>query len=278
MKFVVFDRKLGVLADEGVYVSTGDHGDDPIRTALEQGTDLAYLARTIKSEGALVDLPNRLAPPIRHPSKIIAVGLNYRDHCRETNTPFPKVPIEFAKHPSSLAGHMDPILLDEDLSTEVDYEVELAVVIGKRCRDLDAETALDVVAGYTISNDVSARDIQMNEGQWVRAKSFDGFTPLGPSLVTPDEIADPQSLTLRLWLDRELLQDSSTSEMVFPIAELLEFVSRRTTLLPGDILLTGTPHGTGHYRHPRVYMTPGSTVRCSVEGLGELTNPVLAYD
>ena len=277
MKFLVSESRLGVVSPDGVYLSDRVKGPDPLGAALLEGVDLADLAAGVLDEGPPVAMPDILDPPIRRPSKILAMGLNYRDHCRESGTPLPEAPIEFTKHPSSLTGHMCPIPLDGALSTEVDYEVELAAVIGRRCRDLDVANALDVVAGYTIGNDVSARDVQIQDGQWVRAKSFDGFTPLGPVLVTADEIADPQSLALQTRLDGELLQDSSTAEMVFSIAELLAFVSRRTTLEPGDILLTGTPHGCGAYRDPQVFLTPGSTVECTIEMIGTLTNPVVAY-
>lgn len=278
MKFVVSQSRLGVVVDERVHWSPDVRHRDPLGSALEEGVDLLDLGRAIIEEGESEELPERLDPPVRRPSKIIAVGLNYRDHCRESGTPLPEAPIEFSKHPSSLTGHMHPIRLDETLSTEVDYEVELAVIVGRRCRDLTETDALAAVAGYTVGNDVSARELQIQDGQWVRAKSFDGFTPLGPVFVTSDEIPEPQDLSLQTRLDGQLLQDSSTNEMVFSVAELLAFVSRRTTLEPGDILLTGTPHGCGAYREPQVFLRPGSTVECTIAGIGTLTNPVVAYD
>ncbi len=278
MKFVVSQSRLGVVVDERVHWSPEVRHRDPLGSALEEGVDLLDLGRAIIEEGESGELPERLDPPVRRPSKIIAVGLNYRDHCRESGTPLPEAPIEFSKHPSSLTGHMHPIRLDDTLSTEVDYEVELAVIVGRRCRDLTETDALAAVAGYTVGNDVSARELQIQDGQWVRAKSFDGFTPLGPVFVTSDEIPEPQDLSLQTRLDGQLLQDSSTNEMVFSVAELMAFVSRRTTLEPGDILLTGTPHGCGAYREPQVFLRPGSTVECTIAGIGTLTNPVVAYD
>jgi 2-keto-4-pentenoate hydratase/2-oxohepta-3-ene-1,7-dioic acid hydratase in catechol pathway len=278
MRFVVSNSALGVVVDDRVYWCDSNLGDDPLGQVLASGGSLSGLAEAAISRGQPQELPVKLDPPIRHPSKVLAIGLNYQDHCRETNTPIPESPIEFSKHPSSLTGHMHPITLDERLSAEVDYEVELAVIIGERCKDLTADSALSVVAGYTVGNDVSARDLQLSDGQWVRAKSFDGFAPLGPVFVTADEIRDPQSLTLQTRLDGELLQDSSTSEMVFPVDQLLEFVSRRTTLLPGDIVFTGTPHGCGAFRDPKIFLRPGSTVECSIEGIGTLTNPVVSYE
>lgn len=184
----------------------------------------------------------------------------------------------FTKHSSSLTGSGSPIVIDPAVSTEVDYEIELAVVIGRRCKDVSREDALSAVAGYTIANDVSARDIQMEEGQWVRAKSFDSFCPLGPYLVTSDEIPDPQQLGLRTVVSGDTLQDSSTNEMIFSVAELIAHVSTRTTLEPGDVILTGTPWGTGAFRDPPVYLTHGDDVRCSITGLGELRNSVVAID
>lgn len=277
LKFAVVDGILGVVENDQVYPVVTDLGDDPLFAAIARGLDLSSLGLAALSESAPHPLPDLLDPPIRKPSKLMAVGLNYLDHCRESGTPVPDHPIEFAKYPSSLTGHGHPVRIDSELSGEVDYEVELATVIGVECRDLDLSSALDVVAGYTIANDVSARDLQIADGQWLRAKSFDDFCPLGPMFVTADEIQDPQSLSLKTWLDGELLQDSSTSEMVFSVAELLVHVSRRKTLLPGDILLTGTPHGTGAFLDPPIFMTPGSTVECSIEGLGTLTNPISAY-
>ena len=278
MKFVVSDSRLGVLTEDRVRWGHQSDHIDPIGFALGEGADLLELGTAILQDGEDGTLPVRLDPPIRRPSKIIAIGLNYKDHCRESGTPLPESPIEFSKHPSSLTGHLQPIRLDGSLSKQVDYEVELAVIVGRRCRDLSIANALDAVAGYTVGNDVSARDLQIEDGQWVRAKSFDGFTPLGPVFVTSDEISDPQDLKLQTKLDGTMLQDSSTNEMVFSVAELLAFVSRRTTLEPGDILLTGTPHGCGAYREPQVFLEPGSTVECTISGIGTLTNPIEAYD
>lgn len=278
MRLVVSNGRLGVVVDERVYWGDIDLGKDPLGHVLASGGSFSGFAEDALARDQPQEFPVQLDPPIRYPSKILAIGLNYQDHCRETNTPIPEFPIEFSKHPSSLTGHMHPITLDERLSAEVDYEVELAVIIGERCKDLDADSALSVVAGYTVGNDVSARDLQMRDGQWVRAKSFDGFAPLGPVFVTADEVRDPQSLSLQTRLDGELLQDSSTSEMVFPVAQLLEFVSHRTTLLPGDILFTGTPHGCGAFRDPKIFLRPGSTVECSIEGIGTLVNPVVSYE
>lgn len=255
-----------------------DLGPDPIRKLLTAG--IPFDSLLAKAGSAIPIHGDRIAfdPPIIQPSKILCIGLNYRDQCRVAGVEAPQTPMLFTKHSSSLTGSGSPIVIDPAVSTEVDYEIELAVVIGRRCKDVSREDALSAVAGYTIANDVSARDIQMEEGQWVRAKSFDSFCPLGPYLVTSDEIPDPQQLGLRTVVSGDTLQDSSTNEMIFSVAELIAHVSTRTTLEPGDVILTGTPWGTGAFRDPPVYLTHGDDVRCSITGLGELRNSVVAID
>jgi 2-keto-4-pentenoate hydratase/2-oxohepta-3-ene-1,7-dioic acid hydratase in catechol pathway len=208
------------------------------------------------------------------PGKIVAIGLNYLDHIRETAMDRPTRPLVFAKFPSSVIGDGEPILIDSRLTERVDWEVELAVVMGKRARDVREADALAHVYGYTIANDVSARDVQFGDGQWVRGKSFDTFCPLGPSIVTADEIPDPQNLALCTTVNGEILQDSSTAEMVFSVAELISFCSRSFTLDPGDVLLTGTPWGCGEFMEPKRCLQPGDIVACAIEGIGTLTNPV----
>lgn len=276
MRLAVVDGVLGVLDPEGGFHPISDAtGPDPLRRALKEGHDLQRLAVTALRVPAAAR-PDRFDPPILRPSKIMGIGLNYRDHCREVGVEEPSSPIEFSKHPSSIVGGGAEIPVDPGISEEVDYEVELVAVIGRRCRDLDEHDALDVVAGYTVANDISARNLQFDEGQWVRAKSFDGFCPLGPAMVTADEIPDPQQLSLRTEISGALLQDSSTSEMIFSVAHLLAHVSQGTTLEPGDLLLTGTPWGTGGFRDPRRFLAPGDVVSCTIDGIGTLTNPVVA--
>jgi len=214
-----------------------------------------------------------LEAPLR-PGKIVAIGLNYLDHIRESRLTRPERPLVFAKFPSSVTGPNDPILVDTVLTTEVDWEVELGAVVGRRMRNVSANDALDHVFGYTVGNDVSARDVQFSDGQWTRGKSFDTFCPIGPVVVTPDEIPDPQALALRTRVNGEVMQDSSTSEMLFGVAELLAFCSRSFTLEPGDLVLTGTPWGCGYFMDPPRLLAEGDVVECEVESIGVLRNPI----
>jgi 5-carboxymethyl-2-hydroxymuconate isomerase len=223
--------------------------------------------------GPLVDA--RLAAPWQ-PREIVAIGLNYSDHIEETGMATPTAPLVFAKLPSSICGPADEIVYDPAQTTAVDWEVELGVVIGRSARDVAVQDALDHVLGYTIGNDVSARDIQMAEGQWVRAKSFDTFCPLGPALVTADEVVDPQALALRTRVNGELMQDSSTALMIFGVAEIVSFCSRSFTLERGDLILTGTPWGCGGFMNPPRALSGGDVVETEIEGLGLLRNPVVA--
>ena len=210
--------------------------------------------------------------PIARPSKIVCVGLNYRDHAEESGMELPERPLLFAKWPSSLIGPGQPILIPEQ-AKQVDYEAELGVVIGTRARRVSVENALDHVAGYLCANEVSARDVQFADGQWTRGKSFDTFGPIGP-LVPASEVPDPQALRIRCVLNGEVVQDSSTAQMVFTVAEVIAFVSDGITLEPGDLILTGTPPGVGLGRTPPLYLADGDEVRVEIDGVGSLTNPV----
>jgi len=218
----------------------------------------------------------RLEAPIRAPSKIVAIGVNYLDHCREQGIDPPLQPLVFSKFPSTLIGPQDTITWDAALTQQVDPEVELGVIIGARCYGVTADEALKYVFGYTVVNDVSARDLQFGDGQWTRGKSLDTFCPVGPTIVTADEIPDPQALTLRLWVNDRLQQDGTTADMIFSVAEIIAHVSRFATLEPGDLITTGTPKGVGCFRQPPIYLTPGDVVRCSIDGIGELINPTHA--
>lgn len=217
----------------------------------------------------------RLLPPAPEPEKIVCIGLNYRDHARESGMDIPKYPVFFAKYRNALAGPYDPIELPR-VSTQVDYEAELAVVIGKGGRHIPEERALEYVAGYMALNDVSARDFQFRTPQWIQGKTFDTFAPCGPFLVTADEVPDPHALAVRLRLNGQLMQDSNTREFIFPIPRLIAYLSDIFTFAPGDIISTGTPSGVGFSRKPPVFLKPGDVVEVEVEQVGTLRNPVVA--
>jgi 2-keto-4-pentenoate hydratase/2-oxohepta-3-ene-1,7-dioic acid hydratase in catechol pathway len=218
----------------------------------------------------------KLLAPVA-PSNLLCIGLNYCRHAAEGKAPIPEFPVLFMKATSAVQNPGDPILLPRHLrSDQVDYECELAVVIGRRCKNVARDRALDYVLGYTCANDVSARDWQGKWGgsQWCRGKTFDTFAPLGPCLVTPDEIPDPNALAIKLVVNGETLQDWNTNDMIFPVSALIEFLSGSTTLLPGTVILTGTPHGVGFARKPPRWLNPGDSVTVEIEKIGALTNPV----
>ena len=213
-----------------------------------------------------------LAPPVTRPSKIIGIGLNYKDHAEEQKARIPDLPMIFAKLPNTLIGPNDEITWDMKVTGKVDFEGELAVVIGRRTYNCDQGEALKAVFGYTCANDVSARDLQFSDTQVLRGKSLDTFCPLGPWIVTSEEISNPNSLGIRCWLNGRLMQDGNTSLMIFGIPFLVSFLSRHFTLLPGDIILTGTPRGVGVFRDPPVFMEDGDKVEVEIEQLGRLVN------
>jgi 2-keto-4-pentenoate hydratase/2-oxohepta-3-ene-1,7-dioic acid hydratase in catechol pathway len=213
--------------------------------------------------------------PIERPGKIICVGLNYRDHAEEQGVPLPEAPLLFAKWQNTLIGPGEPIVIPP-IVTKCDYEAELGVVIGARAKDVSAGNALEAVAGYVCVNDVSARDLQFADGQWTRGKSPDTFCPVGPALVPREEAPDAQNLAMRAILNGETMQDSTTANMVFGVAELIAYITRTITLEPGDLIATGTPAGVGVFRDPPVFLRPGDEITIEIEGLGTLTNPVAA--
>jgi 5-carboxymethyl-2-hydroxymuconate isomerase len=213
-----------------------------------------------------------LLPPLR-PGKIIGIGLNYRDHAAETGAELPTRPLLFAKLPTSVAGAAADIVVP-GYTGELDYEGELAVVIGRRVRDAAEGDALGAVFGYAVMDDVSARDRQREEPQWIRAKGGDTMAPFGPWITTADEVPDPQDLRIRTWVNGELRQDGSTADMVFGVAALIAFCSASFTLEPGDVITTGTPAGVGVARDPKAFLRSGDRVRVEIDGLGALDNPV----
>jgi 2-keto-4-pentenoate hydratase/2-oxohepta-3-ene-1,7-dioic acid hydratase in catechol pathway len=219
----------------------------------------------------------KLAAPIPRPPKIICIGLNYRDHAAESNMPIPQTPTVFAKFPTAVIAPGEPIVLPK-ASTQPDYEAEFAVVIGRRGRHIPEDRWLDHVFGYTILNDVSARDFQMATSQWMIGKTFDTFAPFGPAIVTADEIEDPHNLAISLDLNGETMQSSNTSNLIFTVPKLVAYLSSVFTLEPGDIIATGTPGGVGFARKPPRYLLPGDECRVRIEGLGELYNPVIAEE
>jgi 2-keto-4-pentenoate hydratase/2-oxohepta-3-ene-1,7-dioic acid hydratase in catechol pathway len=238
--------------------------------------DLESLDEIVRSAPAEARLPMAdvtLGPVVPDPEKIICIGLNYRDHATETNLALPEVPTVFAKYSNTLIGDGDAILIPAATS-QVDYEAELAFVMGRRAKNVSEQEAMAYVAGYTIFNDVSARDYQLRTSQWTLGKSFDTFGPVGPALVTKAEVPDPHDLSIRLRIGDELLQDSNTRHMVFSVAMLVAHLSTAMTLEPGDIVATGTPAGVGFTRKPPRFLKPGEIVRVEIERLGVLQNPV----
>jgi 2-keto-4-pentenoate hydratase/2-oxohepta-3-ene-1,7-dioic acid hydratase in catechol pathway len=212
--------------------------------------------------------------PIERPGKIVCVGLNYRDHAEEQGVELPTEPLLFAKWPTSLIGPGEAIVIPP-IVTKCDYEAELGLVIGERVKAVSKENALEAVRGYVCANDVSARDLQFSDGQWTRGKSPDTFCPVGP-MVSRDEITDPHDLAIRAIVSGEVLQDSSTANLIFGVDEVISYVSQTTTLEPGDLILTGTPAGVGVFRDPQRLLQPGDEVTIEIERIGSLTNPVVA--
>lgn len=236
-------------------------------------------AKATVESGPFSNLINRkdimICAPVPRPGKIVCVGLNYRDHAMESGMAIPKSPVIFSKFSSCAIGSGDQIVIPKG-SDETDYEAELAFVIGRRAKNVGRDDALNYVFGYTNFNDVSARDFQFADGQWQRGKSCDTFAPMGAFIATADEITDPQKLSIQLRLNGNVMQDSNTNQMIFGVAELVEFLSGFITLEPGDVVATGTPPGVGFARKPPVYLNDGDVAEVEIEGLGILSNPVAA--
>ena len=313
MKLVRFARnreeRIGALVEENIIDLQGalaaaihDFGSEPhiaqaeaaaqipfsMRAFLKMGAEATYSAQRaiayaaanpdIQTESGPVCFPTAnatLLAPVGDPQKIICIGQNYRDHCAEQNQPLPERAIIFSKYPTALIGPNENIVLPRS-SEQVDYEAELAFVIGKRAKHVSESDAKSYIAGYMCLNDVSARDIQFADKQWVRGKTFDTFAPTGPSLVTADEIEDPHNLNISLTLNGQTMQSSNTSNLIFGVYYLVSYLSQGITLEPGDIITTGTPGGVGIFRNPPVLLKPGDSVTVTIEGLGNLTNPVIS--
>ena len=264
---VVVDLELaaGLPSDMLALLAGGEANMDQARQALADPP-----AEALVSLGAV-----RLAAPVPRPGKISCIGLNYRDHAAESGAEVPAYPTVFAKYASCIIGPGEPIVIPR-VTGEVDYEAELAVVIGRRARDVAEADALGYVAGYAPFNDVSARDYQMRTSQWTIGKTFDTFGPLGPALVTADEVGDPHTLDIELSIGGEVLQRSNTRHLIFSIPQLIAYLSAVMTLEPGDLIATGTPAGVGAARTPKRWLQPGETVRVAIGRLGALENPVSA--
>lgn len=281
MKLVTFEidgeKKVGAVREDEV-VCLNEVLNQPDLTMLqlvEKGLDYVK-----EIEGKVQSADHRtvfewsevsIKAPIENPGKVVCVGNNYMDHCREQNVEPPKKPLIFSKWPSCIVGPNDRIVLPKE-SKQVDYEAELGAVIAKQGKNIKPESALDHVFGYIIVNDISARDVQFSDGQWVRGKSFDTFAPCGPYLVTADEIGDPQNLSIQTRVNGQTLQDSNTREMIFNVAHIISYLSKGFTFESGDLLATGTPHGVGVFRNPQVFLEDGDEVTIEIEGLGSLTN------
>jgi len=239
---------------------------------LEMAREASRRTDAVKYEASRV----RFLPPIPQPRKIVCVGLNYRDHAAESGAPIPRDPVLFSKYATALIGHEAAIVLPS-VSTEVDYEAELVVVIGRAGRHLSAKQAKDHIAGYTIGHDVSARDWQLKKDgkQWMAGKTFDTFAPCGPAVVTADEVPDPHNLGIRLRLNGKTMQDSNTKQMIFSVWDVVSYLSQVFTLEPGDLVYTGTPPGVGMARKPPVFLKPGDICEVEIDGLGVLRNPVV---
>jgi 5-carboxymethyl-2-hydroxymuconate isomerase len=273
--------KIYVIAtDEGPRMIIERDGELMSDSACLQDTAAAFLPRLALAESVpggveslgREDAPRLLAP--LQPGKIIAVGLNYLDHIAEGGFETPDRPVVLAKLPSSVIGPRDWIEFDPDLTSRVDWEVELGVVIGTRAQRVPASRALEHVFGYTVANDVSARDIQFSEPQWVRCKSLDTFCPIGPCLLTAEEIPDPQTLAISTRVNGVEVQSSNTSKMLFGVADLIAYLSRTFTLEPGDLILTGTPWGCGEFMNPRRSLSPGDVLETEIARIGTLVNRV----
>ncbi len=282
MKLIRFGEtgkeKTGVIIDDNYY-DTSSFGEDYNENFFESG-GLSRLQKFVEShrgELSVISENTRLGSPVARPSKIICIGLNYADHARETKAKIPVEPIIFFKSTTALAGPFDDVIIPRN-SKKTDWEVELAVVIGKKILYADEAEAMDAVAGYCLHNDLSEREFQLEKnGQWVKGKSCDTFAPLGPFMATPNEITDVNKLRLWLTVNDKIMQDGNTSDLIFKIPFLVSYVSGFMTLLPGDVISTGTPAGVGLGMNPPIYLKDGDVIELGIDGLGKARQRVKAY-
>lgn len=272
------DIHLGAVIKDKIFnlnrLSAGELPDSMLEF-LRSGDIAMKMAKDLldQAQGGIPLESVKLLSPIPDPSKVVAIGLNYMDHIREADIGVPELATMFCKYPSSIIGCGDEIRWSTGLTQQVDYEAELAVVIGKTAKNVSEANAYDYVAGYMNCNDVSARDLQFRPGdQWLRGKCLDSFCPLGPYLVTRDEISDPHKLSIKCELNGQSMQDSNTNEMIYRIPYLINYLSQAFTLLPGDVIATGTPHGVGAFRNPPVWLKHDDVVVVTIQGLGALSN------
>jgi 2,4-didehydro-3-deoxy-L-rhamnonate hydrolase len=277
MKLGVIKNKGAAVIKDGSYALLGRFGfEGPLEQLISAGDEyLQEIRNSLKNFNEFIPLKNEdLDAPLRKPGKIVAIGLNYIDHASESKMELPKFPLVFTKFNSSITGPFDPVIIPSSITDKVDYEVELAVVIGMPAKNVLKEEALKYVFGYTVINDVSARNIQFDDGQWVRGKSLDTFCPMGPFIVTADAIKDPQDLHISCSINKNILQDATTSDMIFGVADLISKLSHSFSFQPGDIIATGTPSGVGFIRKPSVFLKDNDIMETEIEGIGKLINKV----
>lgn len=287
MKIATFsvqsEQHIGLVQDDQIISLTAlcpEEFPTCMKKFIERGSELRSRAEQLIEQrlnnDAIFKLSEvKILPPIAKPDKIICVVLNYFDHCKETGMEPPASPVIFSKYSNAITGHNDPIEIPIN-STEVDFEAELAFVIGKEAKRVSEEEADDYVFGYTIMNDISARDLQFQDGQWSRGKTADTFAPFGPVIVTKDEVGDPHNLAISLELNGEIMQDSNTSNLIFTVPKIISFLSQSMTLMPGDLIATGTPPGVGMGRNPKIWLKNGDRMNVSIEKIGTLSNHVIA--
>ncbi|CAH0133552.1 MULTISPECIES: fumarylacetoacetate hydrolase family protein [Bacillaceae] len=287
MKIATFsvqtEQHIGLVKDDQIISLTALGPEEfpaCMKKFIERGSELRSRAEQLIEQRVNDDAIFKLSevnilPPIAKPDKIICVGLNYFDHCKETGMEPPESPVIFSKYANAIAGHNDAIEIPIN-STEVDFEAELAFVIGREAKHVSEEEADDYVFGYTIMNDISARDLQFQDGQWSRGKTADTFAPFGPVIVTKDEVGDPHNLAISLELNGEIMQDSNTSNLIFTVPKIISFLSQSMTLMPGDLIATGTPPGVGMGRNPKIWLKNGDRMNVRIEKIGTLSNHVIA--